>query len=174
MFVKLERRETHPVNVLRNVDWLIVLLVSWVLPLGLVPAFEVSYFSSLLFWVVPILALLPRFLSLTHPGSRRRRALGWATAQIVVVGIVLDFIFGHKILRFDTTTADVYIAYLPAIGMCIPVEEVLFYVLGPPAILLVYFWCDEFWLSSYNRQERRLTMSPDQPLLRLSWRVILM
>ncbi len=159
-------------SVLRNVDWLVVLLVSWVLPLGLIPAFTVSYFNSLLFWVIPILALLPRFLGLTHAGSRRRRALGLATAQIAVLGIVLDFVFGHKILRFDERP-DAYVGYLPAVGMSIPVEEVLFYLLGPPAMLLVYFWCDEFWLSSYNQQDRRLSMSPDQPLFVISWRIVL-
>src|SRR5262249_61912342 len=72
--------EARSVSVLRSIDWLIVLLVSWVLPLGFVPALEVTYFNSLAFWIVPIAALLPRFLGLTHAGSRRRRALGWATA----------------------------------------------------------------------------------------------
>jgi len=160
------------VSVLRSIDWLVVLLVSWVLPLGLIPALEVTYFNSLLFWVVPILALLPRFLSLTHAGSRRRRALGWATAQIAVAGILLDFVFGHKILLFDTRPGA-YVAFLPAVGMRIPLEEVLFYLLGPPAILLVYFWCDEFWLSEYNHQDQRLAMSPDDPLLTVSWRTVL-
>ena len=161
-------------TVLRNNDWLVVLAASWTVPLGLIPAFKVSYFNSLLFWVVPIGALLPRFLSLTHGGSRRRRALGWATAQLGVVGLMLDFVLGHKILRFNTMDAKAYVAYLPAIGMMIPVEEVLFYLLGPPALLLVYFWCDEFWLSRYNRQDLRLAMSSEQYLLRPSWRALLM
>jgi hypothetical protein len=160
------------VSVLRSIDWLVVLLVSWVLPLGLIPALEVTYFNSLIFWIVPIVALLPRFLGLTHAGSRRRRAFGWATAQIVVLGILLDFGFGHKILLFNPEPGA-YVALLPAVGMRIPLEEVLFYLLGPPAILLVYFWCDEFWLSAYNRQDRRLAMSPDHPLLRVSWRTVL-
>jgi len=159
------------VSVLRSIDWLIVLLVSWALPLGFVPALEVTYFNSLVFWIVPIAALLPRFLGLTHAGSRRRRALGWATAQLVIVGILLDFVFGHKILVFDTRPGA-YVALLPAVGMRIPLEEVLFYLLGPPAILLVYFWCDEFWLSAYNHQDRRLTMSRDHPLLKISWRMV--
>jgi len=157
---------------LQYVDWLVVLAFSWMLPIGLIPTLKVSYFNSLLFWVIPVVILLPRFLSLTHSGSRRRRALGWATSQLVFLGVVLDFAFGHKILRFNTDP-HTYVAFLPAIGMMIPIEEVLFYLLGPPAILLVYFWCDEFWLSRYNPQDRRLAMNPDQYLIQPSWRVIL-
>lgn len=158
-------------RLLQRIDWLIVLLASWILPLGLVPWVKVTYFNSLLFWLVPIVCLLPRFLNLTHPGSRRRRALGWATVQIVGIGVILDFVFGHKILQFDSR-AGAYIGYLPAIGMEIPIEEVLFYLLSPAAILLVYFWCDEYWLSLYNKQSRRLAMDPERPLIRVSGRVL--
>jgi hypothetical protein len=71
------------VSVLRSIDWLVVLLVSWVLPLGLIPVLEVTYFNSLIFWVMPIVALLPpRFLGLTHAGSRRRRAFGWPRRKL--------------------------------------------------------------------------------------------
>ncbi len=156
----------------QRIDWLIVLLVSWLLPLGLVRGLKVTYFNSLLFWLVPIVCLLPRFLRLTHPGSRRRRALAWATVQIVVLGVLLDFVFGHRILQFASPASGTYIGYLPAIGMQIPIEEVLFYLLSPAAILLVYFWCDEYFLSLYNKQARRLAMDPERPLIRVSGRVL--
>src|SRR5262245_54673511 len=84
------------IGTMRRFDWLIVLIVSWLLPLGFVPFVKVTYFSSLLFWLVPIACLIPRFLHLTHTGSRRRRALCWATAQIVFMGMLLDLVFGHK------------------------------------------------------------------------------
>jgi hypothetical protein len=111
------------VSVLRSIDWLVVLLVPWVLPLGLIPALEVTYFNSLIFWIVPIVALLPRFLGLTHAGSRRRRAFGWATAQIVVLGILLDFVFGHKILLFNPEPGA-YVALL--IGVAVLAGGVVF------------------------------------------------
>jgi hypothetical protein len=157
----------------RGLDWLPVLLVSWVLPLGLVSCLEVSYFNSLLFWLIPIACLLPRFLRLTHPGSRRRKAMCWAVTQLFVLGVILDLAFGHFVLLFSSKTSGIYVGvYVPAIGMSVPIEEILFYGLGPAAILLVYFWCDEFWLSRYNPQDRRLGLKVDDRLLRISYKAL--
>jgi hypothetical protein len=86
--------------------------------------------------------------------GRRRRALYWSAGTIVVLGIVLDFVFGHLTLRFpgcsEPPGAGPYLLCLPALQGSVPVEELLFYAMGPVAIVLVYACADELWLSRYN------------------------
>jgi hypothetical protein len=38
----------------------------------------------------------------------------------------------------------------PALGKWVPIEEYVFYLTGFIAVLLLYIWSDEFWLSAYN------------------------
>lgn len=146
-----------------NFNWLIVLAVSWAIPVY----WPRSYLFSLLFWLLPIVVLLPDFLAATDtPTHRRRRALWYATAWIVVLGIVLDFGFGTSVLKFE---AEWYWFRLRGV----PVEELLFYAFGPMAILLVYAWCDEHWLNAYNNAADRERALKDEPaLLRVSPRIV--
>lgn len=144
-------------------NWLLLLLASWGIPV-FVPH---SYLFSLVFWVLPVAVVLFDVLAVTDtPTHRRRRALVYATAWIVLLGIVLDFGLGRYVLTF---TADWY--WFRIFG--IPVEELLFYVFAPMAILLVYAWCDEHWLSAYNRSaERDRLLAEGRPLLILApWMV---
>jgi hypothetical protein len=135
-------------------DWLAAMLVSWVVPLGFFGK-PSTYFTSLWFWLVPVALLFPRFYMSTDAGGRRRRAF-WVTVGFVfVAGIVLDFVLGRWILRFDDVNPNVYVFRIPAWGKGIPVEEVLFYLLGGMAILLVYVWADEYWMHAYNTRQRR-------------------
>jgi hypothetical protein len=71
--------------------WLGLFLASWVAPLAFDATFGLTYFTSLLFWLVPTVMLLPRFLHDTDPGGRRRTAIRIAILQILALGIVLDF-----------------------------------------------------------------------------------
>jgi hypothetical protein len=143
----------------RNVNWLIVLIASWAIPVY----WPKSYLFSLVFWVLPIVVLLPDFLAETDSASgRRRRALLYSSLSIVILGIVLDFGFGRWILTFK---ADWYLFRVSGI----PIEEVFFYVLGPIAMLLVYAWGDEHWLKKYNESTARLEyMRASPPLLQFS------
>lgn len=137
-------------------DWLLAILLSWIVPLGALGA--PTYFSSLTLWAVPIVLLLPRFYIATHPHSRRRSAVYATGLYILILGSILDFIFGAHILKFERND---YLFCLPALGGSIPIEEVLFYVLGGFAIVLVYFWADEYWLRLYNvRRGRPLVPEP--------------
>ena len=61
-------------------------------------------------------------------------------------------------------TPSPYVACLPAIGGSIPLEEILFYALGPAAIVLVYACCDERWMRAYNPPDDPL----DAPLVQVS------
>jgi len=136
------------------VDWLVAMLASWTVPLGFFGR-PSTYFTSLWFWLLPVLLLLPRFYMSTDSGGRRRRAFWITVGFVFVAGIVLDFILGRWILRFDDVTPHVYIWRLPAWGNGIPIEEVLFYLLGGMAILLVYIWADEYWMHAYNVRQKQ-------------------
>ncbi len=145
-----------------NLNLLLCLIASWAVPV----MWPHSYLFSLLFWVLPIAVLLPDFLTATNTPTRRRRwALGWAAGSIVALGTILDFVFGAEVLTFN---ADWYLFRLRGV----PIEELLFYAAAPTAIVLVYAWCDEYWLSAYNQSPVRERMLAERPaLLVVSWRI---
>jgi hypothetical protein len=131
------------------IDWLLAMLLSWVIPLELV-GWTATYFTSLWFWAVPVALLLPRLFYETDAGGRRRRAFWGAALFIFVAGLVLDFVLGSIILHFNPDET-IYVRMLGPI----PIEEVFFYLLGGMAILLVYVWADEYWMQKYNVRRRR-------------------
>src|SRR5262249_9080755 len=94
-----------------------------------------------------MVCFLPRFFVVTHPGSRRRRAVYLTAGVILVAGSLLDLLLGAVFFVFPGT----YLGSLHGV----PYEEFLFYGLGGLAIVLVYFWADEFWLAAYNVRQRR-------------------
>ena len=143
-------------------DWLVALLLSWTVPLGLFWEFEVDYKVSLVLWLIPIGLLLPRFVSVTHRGSRRRRAVFYTALYVLLLGALLDLGLGKWVLDFDPDGR-----YLGRIGG-IPLEEFIFYVSGGLAIVLVYFWADEYWLSEYNVRRGRELVPRDGRLVTLS------
>src|SRR3954467_1921473 len=156
-----------------NLGWLVMLVVTIAAPLGLDAAGRLTYFTSLSLWGIPILYLWPVFARITAAGTgRRRRALRWTAGTIVVLGIVLDFVFGHLTLRFPGCSAapgaGPYVWCLPAVRGSVPVEELLFYALGPVAMVLVYACADERWLSRYNPADDLL----DLKLIQLSPRLM--
>jgi len=157
-----------------NLGWLIMLVVTVAVPLGLDAAGRLTYFTSLALWGIPILYLWPVFNMLTADGTgRRRRALRWTVGTIVVLGVVLDFVLGYLTLRFPGCSAPPgagpYVWCLPAVGGRVPVEELLFYAMGPTAMVLVYACADERWLSKYNPKDDLLHLK----LIQLSPRLVL-
>jgi hypothetical protein len=157
-----------------NLGWLVILVVTVAVPLLLDAAGRLTYFTSLVLWGIPVLYLWPVFNTITADGTgRRRKALRWTAGTIVVLGIVLDFVLGFLTLRFPgcNEPADVapYVWCLPAVGGRIPVEELLFYAMGPVAIVLVYACADERWLSCYNPKEDLL----DLKLIQVSPRLMI-
>jgi hypothetical protein len=151
-----------------NLGWLVMLVVTFAVPLGLDAVGRLTYFTSLALWGIPILYLWPVFNMLTAAGTgRRRRALRWTIATIVGLGVVLDFVLGYLTLRFpgcsEPPGAGPYVWCLPAVGGRIPVEELLFYAMGPAAIVLVYACADERWLSRYNPPDDLLDLKLIQP-----------
>jgi len=156
-----------------NLGWLIVLVFTVAVALGLDAIGRLTYFTSLVLWGIPILYLWPVFNLLTAEGTgRRRRALRWTAGTIVGLGIVLDFLLGHLALRFpgcSDAAASPYVRCLPAVGGRIPVEELLFYAMGPIAMVLVYACADERWLSKYNPADNLV----DLKLIQLSPRLMI-
>jgi hypothetical protein len=74
----------------------------------------------------------------------------WVTIGVLFpLGAALDFFFAHLFLTFPKPGATVGIK-APALGGGVPVEEYLFYLLGFIAVLLMYIWLDEYWLSAYT------------------------
>ena len=156
-----------------NLGWLVMLVVTIAIPLMLDAFGRLTYFTSLGLWGIPILYLWPVFNMITAEGTgRRRRALRWSAGMIVVLGIVLDFLFGHLTLRFpgcsEPAGASPYLLCLPAVRGSVPVEELLFYAMGPVAMVLVYACADERWLSRYNPKDDLLNLK----LIQLSPRLL--
>lgn len=107
-----------------------------------------GYTWSLLLYVVPLLVLAVWFLR--HPRyTFQKRAFRNTVAVLVPLGIVLDLLFGTKLFTFATRGAVLGID-VPAVGGTLPVEEIVFYVAGFVFVLLLYVWCDEYWVGAYN------------------------
>ncbi len=153
-------------NEIVNFDWLALLIAGWVLPLR---SSSVTYLKSLLFWAVPVVVLLPRFLLSTPTPSRRRRALAIGVGTVAGLGLVLDLILGSKVLKFQPMESGLYWGpAVPAIGGVVPIEEVFFYILGPAAMVLMYAWLDEGWMNRYNPQAYRENLAYGRPIVMFS------
>ena len=107
-----------------------------------------GYSWSLLLFVVPIVVIGGWLL----PSERVRfsKRAFWRTIGILVpIGFGLDFFFAHRFFVFPNVGATVRIG-APAMGGTVPIEEYVFYFTGFLAILLIYVWLSEYWLSAYN------------------------
>ena len=158
-----------------NLGWLVVLVVTVAVPLGLDAVGRLTYFTSLALWGIPILYLWPVF-SIDHGGRHRAASAGLA------LGRRHDRRARHR-SRLCARIPDVAVpglqracrAPVPMCGVCrpcggrIPVEELLFYAMGPVAIVLVYACADELWLSRYNPKDDLL----DLKLIQLSPRLVI-
>jgi hypothetical protein len=88
-------------QVWKDVGWVFVLVATFAVPFALDAVGRLTYFTSLVFWVLPILYLWPLFHSLTAQGTgRRRRALRTSVATLLVFGAALDFLVGHLTFHF--------------------------------------------------------------------------
>jgi hypothetical protein len=110
-----------------------------------------GYTWSLLLFVIPILVIGCWFLPLE--GLEIPKRAFWRTiGTLVPVGCSLDFFFAKLFLCFPNRGATIRVL-APALGEWVPIEEYLFYLTGFVAVLLIYIWSDEFWLSAYNVQD---------------------
>jgi hypothetical protein len=123
-----------------------------VVPVEVNPS-PLGYTRSLSLFVVPVAVLAWWFLR--HPEYRfQRRAFGITLAGLVPLGFLLDILFGHAFFTFENRAATLGVE-VPVVGGSVPVEEFAFYALGFLTMLLLYIWCDEYWLGAYNVPDYR-------------------
>jgi hypothetical protein len=107
-----------------------------------------GYTWSLLLFIVPILTIGLWFIP--SEGLEIPQRAFWRTLGILVpIGCALDFFFAHSLFLFRDSGATLGIG-APAVDGCVPIEEYFFYFTGFVAVLLIYIWLDEFWLSAYH------------------------
>jgi hypothetical protein len=107
-----------------------------------------GYTVSLLLFIVPIVTILCWLAPSEHLHISKKSVLR-TIALLFPLGAGLDFFFAHKLLTFPNPGATLRIT-APALGGGVPIEEYLFYFTGFLAVLLLYIWLDEYWLSAYS------------------------
>jgi hypothetical protein len=123
-----------------------------------------GYTWSLLLFIIPILVIGFWFVPLEGIRIPQRASL-WTIGILVPVGFSLDFFFAKLFLCFRNPNATVQIP-APALGEWVPIEEYIFYLTGFVAVLLIYVWLGEFWLSAYNVQDYHSEATTIRRLLR--------
>lgn len=112
-----------------------------------------GYTWSLLLWYLPCFVMLVWFVR--RRNQTIQRPAFWTTLiALLVIGFGLDYLLAHAFFAFPNESA-VLLPRAPALGEWVPVEEYLFYIGGFLFILLVYIWCDEGFLKSYNVPDYR-------------------
>ena len=107
-----------------------------------------GYTLSLGLFVFPILGLGWWFMANQRLKFQKRAF--WLTILILTpTGFILDLLFGNYFFVFPNHYAITGIT-IPAIGGDLPIEVFVFYISGFMTVLLIYIWCDEFWMEKYN------------------------
>jgi hypothetical protein len=106
-----------------------------------------GYTVSLLLFVVPIIVIAFWFIP-REEIKISQKAFWWTIGILFPLGALLDFLFASRFFLFPNPGATLGIK-APALGNWVPVEEYIFYFTGFLAVLLLYIWLDEYWLSAY-------------------------
>ncbi|HEY8967121.1 MAG TPA: hypothetical protein VIM58_11785 [Candidatus Methylacidiphilales bacterium] len=128
-------------------------------PASLDPS-PLGYTWSLLLFIVPIVFIV---IWLHSDPSRAfpRKAFYITVGIIAPLGFILDLFFGEIFFTFVNKGAVLGI-YLPGFDVytwswdaaVLPIEEFAFYVFGIAAVLLIYLWATESWLSAYGAKAK--------------------
>ncbi len=183
--VDIREQFGHPIVVV-----LIVHLVIWlpafltlhtvdvprpVVPLDVHPdPTPLGYTVSLVLWFIPALAILVHLLVQKLEGFPWK-SLGITVAVLLVLGLVLDVAFGNLFFVFPNRGATTGV-FFPGwdwttmrFVVNIPLEEVFFYLFGDAVALLIYLWCDRFWLKLYSRNANPYLYGDEGPLVKIAW-----
>lgn len=121
--------------------------VAGISPLG--------YTWSLLLFIVPALTIVT-WLHVSHNEKFIRKSFWLALTVLTPLGFILDIFFGLSFFTFANHEATLQV-YLPGFDfnqmmwrLALPIEEFVFYLSGFITVLLIYIWCDEYWLAAYN------------------------
>jgi hypothetical protein len=118
-----------------------------------------GYTWSLTLFLVPVVVL--GVWLLCHPLYAIERKSFWGTILLLApLGFGLDIFLGNSFFTFVNHGATLrlnLLGYDFHLGWRwnIPVEEFAFYLLGFLAVLLIYIWCDLFWVKGYSTDEDR-------------------
>ena len=123
-------------------------------PTSLYPegAASLGYTKSLILFVIPVVAMALWFLWPAHRVNRH-----WWPFWVTVVGITilwtaLDILLAHTFFTFPDAEAVSGIG-IPGLGGKVPIEEVLFYVLGSFYLVLAYIWTSEVWFPDRDQAD---------------------
>jgi len=126
-----------------------------------------GYTISLSLFVFPMLVLGWWFYRQQHMVIQKKAFL-WTIALLVPLGVLLDVFFGNVFFEFGNHHAVTGITF-PAIGGALPIEEVIFYVTGFVTVLLLYIWCDEYWVEKYNLSDYESEVKGISKLIQFHW-----
>lgn len=107
-----------------------------------------GYTISLSLFIFPMVALIWWFYRRSTL-KLQQQAFLLAIIVLAPTGIALDIFFGNAFFIFENHGA-VSGWMFPAVGGPLPIEELVFYITGFIVVLLIYIWCDEYWLAAYN------------------------
>ncbi|HTD56295.1 MAG TPA: hypothetical protein VK670_12985 [Silvibacterium sp.] len=107
-----------------------------------------GYTVSLLLFIIPILVIAFWFIP-REEIKISRQAFWWTIGLLFPLGALLDFFFAAHFFVFPNPGATLGLK-APALGNWVPIEEYIFYFTGFIAVLLLYIWLDEYWLSAYT------------------------
>ena len=107
-----------------------------------------GYTVSLLLFILPIIAIAFWFVP-REEIKISKKAFWWTIGLLFPLGALLDFLFAAHFFLFPNPGATLGLK-APALGNWVPIEEYIFYFTGFIAVLLLYIWFDEYWLSAYN------------------------
>ena len=146
-----------------------------VVPLSLHPnPTPFGYTVSLGLWFIPAAAVLIHLLQQRLEGFPWK-SLGVTVVLLLTLGLVLDVAFGNLFFTFPNKGATLGI-YIPGWDWAsmrfvqnIPLEEVFFYLFGDSVALLIYLWCDRFWLKLYSRNANPYLYAEHGRLLHIAW-----
>jgi hypothetical protein len=129
-----------------------------------------GYTWSLLLFLIPLAGLGLWFLR--RVDLRFQRKAFWLTIGVLApLGFVLDILFGSVFFEFKNEAATIGLR-VPAVGEPIPIEEFVFYLTGFMAVLLIYIWCDEYWVAKYNIPDYEAKVGNVGRILKFHWRSV--
>jgi hypothetical protein len=134
-----------------------------------------NYTWSLLNFIVPGALILGWFLLTPGEELRPIRKAIWATLGLLVpLGAILNLFFAADFFLYPNPQA-VCGWMLPSLGFFrvdwthpIPIEELVFYVTGFAAMLLVYLWGNEFFVRRYSVRDHAAEVAHRPALVRLA------
>ena len=129
-----------------------------------------GYTWSLVLFLIPLTGLAMWFLR--HPKLQFQRKAFWLTIGVLApLGFGLDILFGNMFFVFRNE-GSIIGWRIPAVGEPIPVEEFVFYLSGFMVVLLIYIWCDEYWVAKYNVPDYEAEAGKVGPILKFHWRSV--